>query len=329
MCLLSLAIPTYNRAALLSQALSAIVAQLDDATIPQIEIIIADNASPDDTEAFMCDFIADHPGLPIIYHRQPQNLGGDANVNTLLGLAHGTFFYILSDDDILLPGALAWLLNAIHLYPALDAVCLNMRSFLESPDEAGAPMFALEQDLLMHGRDAALGFLSTWLTFLSGIAFRRAALHGRSYEDKIGKLFLHSYVFIDALSVQGDMLVSSQAWLAIRSGNTGAYNFYETFLTRFAGVLQYAESVGYTRRAVRTALTRHQPFITGFTLTFKLRGAYSQLKPDYGNGIRGLLDVYRYDPIFVLQTILLMLLPQSLAPLARRVRRSVRRRRLP
>ena len=47
--------------------------------------MIADNDSPDDTEAFVARFQAAHPDVAIVYFRQPQTRGGDANVNTLLG----------------------------------------------------------------------------------------------------------------------------------------------------------------------------------------------------------------------------------------------------
>ena len=50
------------------------------------------------------------------------------------------------------------------------------------------------------------------------------------------------------------MLVTAEPFLAVRSNNTGVYNFFQTFLTRFANVLAYAESVGYSRKATREAL---------------------------------------------------------------------------
>jgi len=324
MPLLSLCIPTYNRAALLGEALDAIVGQLDAEAAGQVEIVIADNASPDNTEAFVAGFRAAHPGAPIVYFRQPQNLGGDANVNTLLKLARGDYLYILSDDDILLPGAIARLLAALHHAPPYDAICLNLRTFTTTPDQGSAPIYPLTQDQVLRGRDASLAFLSTWLTFLSAIAFRRERIAGKDYADKVGSLFLHSHVFVDALSPDGAMLVTAQPFLAVRSNNTGVYNFFQTFLTRFADVLVYAESVGYAHAATRAALARHRAFLIGFVLTFKIHGVYGQLKPDYSDGIRRVVQVYRHDLLFLFRIVPLMLLPQPVALAAHRIRRLLR-----
>ncbi len=326
MPLLSLCIPTYNRSALLGEALEAIVGQLDANAVTQVEIIIADNDSPDDTEAFVASFQAAHPGIPIVYFRQPRNLGGDANVNTLLGLAQGAYLYILSDDDILLPGAIAKLLAALRADPPYDAVCLNLCTFATTPDRASAPIFPLAQDQVLHGREAGLAFLSTWLTFLSAMAFRRERIVGRDYTSRIGSYFLHSHVFVDALSPDGDLLVTAQPFLAVRSNNAGAYSFFQTFLTRFANVLAYAESIGYSRKATREALARHRAFILGFVLTFKIHGQYGQLKPDYRDGIRRIVEVYGNDPIFLIRVIPLMLLPQPVALFVRRIRRLIQGR---
>ena len=320
MPILSLCIPTYNRSALLGEALDAIVGQLDADATAQVEIVIADNDSPDDTEAFVTRFQAAHPDAPIVYFRQPQNLGGDANVNTLLKLAHGDYLYILSDDDILLPGAIAKLLTSLRADPPYDAVCLNLCTFANTPDQASAPIFALPQDQVFRGREASLAFLSTWLTFLSAMAFRRERIANKDYADKIGSYFLHSHAFVDALSPNGIMLVTAEPFLAVRSNNTGVYSFFQTFLTRFANVLAYAESIGYSRKATREALARHRPFILGFVLTFKIHGGYGQLKPDYWDGIRRLIQVYGHDPLFLIRVIPLMLLPQSAVLFARRVR---------
>lgn len=59
----SVVIPTYRNAARLLQALEAVAAQ----TVRPLEVVVADDASHDDTAAVVDQFGAAHPGLPIVF----------------------------------------------------------------------------------------------------------------------------------------------------------------------------------------------------------------------------------------------------------------------
>ena len=73
--LLTIAIPNFNRAGYLKELLSLLAAQLRNE--PRVELIISDNASPDETPAVVQDFVA--RGLRVRYTRNVQNIGSDAN----------------------------------------------------------------------------------------------------------------------------------------------------------------------------------------------------------------------------------------------------------
>jgi hypothetical protein len=96
--LVTIAIPTYNRAELLIKAIDSALGQ----TYPKIEVVVSDNASRDDTAARLSE--KHHPRLR--YERQPSNIGSLGNWNACLALAHGEYFIMLSDDDSLTPTAI-------------------------------------------------------------------------------------------------------------------------------------------------------------------------------------------------------------------------------
>lgn len=73
--LLTIAIPNFNRAGYLKELLSLLAAQLRNE--PRVELIISDNASPDETPAVVQDFVA--RGLRVRYTRNVQNIGSDGN----------------------------------------------------------------------------------------------------------------------------------------------------------------------------------------------------------------------------------------------------------
>lgn len=93
--LVSVVIPTHNRAALLKRALESVRAQ----THANLEIIVVDDASDDNT-ARVVDDIEDSR---IRYIRHESNRGGSAARNTGIAAAIGSYIAFLDDDDEWLP----------------------------------------------------------------------------------------------------------------------------------------------------------------------------------------------------------------------------------
>jgi glycosyltransferase involved in cell wall biosynthesis len=91
--LVSIGLPTYNRAVLLARAIDSLLAQ----TWSQLEIVISDNASTDSTQA-VCEAYARRDPR-IRYLRNDVNLGPQRNFLATLEQARGEYFMWLSDDD--------------------------------------------------------------------------------------------------------------------------------------------------------------------------------------------------------------------------------------
>ena len=92
--LVTIAIPTYNRAdGYLREALASAMNQ----TYQNIEIIVSDNCSTDNTERFVKG-ISD-PRLR--YFRHNKNIGANNNFNYCLEQANGDYFLLLQDDDMI------------------------------------------------------------------------------------------------------------------------------------------------------------------------------------------------------------------------------------
>jgi len=128
--LLTLAIPTYNRSANLALLLGMIAPQL--AELPQIELIVSDNASPDDTEQVMRQFLAE--GLQCRYIRNATNIQADPNFLQCYAKATGKYVWIFGDDDVIFPGALAHIVRYLQQEEA-DIVYLQPFGFFHSPNE--------------------------------------------------------------------------------------------------------------------------------------------------------------------------------------------------
>jgi len=102
MYLLTIAIPTYNRAIYLNNQLKSLIKQVEDFT--DIEILICDNCSTDNTKYIVENYIKFNKN--VIYFRQEQNIGLDGNVLSCYENANGKYVWYLSDDDIIFDDAI-------------------------------------------------------------------------------------------------------------------------------------------------------------------------------------------------------------------------------
>ncbi len=110
MDLVSVIVPTYNRASLLKQCHASIIAQ----TYRPLEVVIVDDASTDDTE----DVVAALPwadGVVIRYLKLPQNGGVSKARNCAIRSAAGDIIAFLDSDDVWLPRHLETLVKALRL----------------------------------------------------------------------------------------------------------------------------------------------------------------------------------------------------------------------
>lgn len=96
--LVTIGIPTHNRSPLLMRAVLSALSQ----TYANIEIVISDDASCDDTEARVREF--DDPR--IVFFKLKENAGIARNTNNCLEHASGELLLILNDDDELEQGAI-------------------------------------------------------------------------------------------------------------------------------------------------------------------------------------------------------------------------------
>jgi glycosyltransferase involved in cell wall biosynthesis len=112
--LLTVAIPTFNCAHFLPDAIRSIMRQgLDD-----FEILIVDNASEDNTEEVVRAFENPH----IRYIRNPSNLGSSENGNRCLANSRGRYIKLFCADDVLLDGVLRKQLNILETRPEVALV---------------------------------------------------------------------------------------------------------------------------------------------------------------------------------------------------------------
>ncbi|MGB5218014.1 MAG: glycosyltransferase family A protein [Smithella sp.] len=138
--IVSAIIPTFNRAHLIKHTIESIANQ----TYPDIEIIIVDDGSTDNTSSVVSALSSEYCNRPIHYFNKAN--GGCASARNY-GLKHakGDFIAFLDDDDYWMPDAIASLVFALvnskadFVYSPSIEKYPNGAEIINYPCSAGAP----------------------------------------------------------------------------------------------------------------------------------------------------------------------------------------------
>jgi abequosyltransferase len=235
--LLTIAIPTYNRSELLDQMLSILHAEV--LRHPDVEILISDNGSIDDTPAIVQRYL--DSGWPNIhYQRHAENIGPDANFVSCFDNAQGRYFWLCSDDDIIIEGALDRLLEHLH---DQDYDIIYATSYSFSQDYiAEYQGDALERHYhsVVSAHQFAL-IVNIMFTFISGIIVNKERLDQLPHESPsnfIGTNLIQLSWALPLLCSHRRSLVLWQRVVAARGGNAGGYSFGQVWGERLSGILK-------------------------------------------------------------------------------------------
>jgi glycosyltransferase involved in cell wall biosynthesis len=108
--LLSICIPTYNRAEYLDKCITSIVSQKEFHS-DDVELVISDNASADNTGEIVRQYQNQHKNIR--YFRNDENIL-DSNLPAVIANAHGVFRKLCNDTLIYKNGAIGHMLDVIR-----------------------------------------------------------------------------------------------------------------------------------------------------------------------------------------------------------------------
>ncbi|AQT93349.1 glycosyltransferase family 2 protein [Pseudomonas azotoformans] len=126
--LVSILIPVYNRVDIIAETLSSALAQ----TYEQVEVVVVDNASTDNTWAVICEYA--EKDSRIRPFRNASNLGPVRNWLRCVEEAKGTFAKILWSDDLIAPD---FLVKTVPYFddPEVGFVYTATKIFTRQPNE--------------------------------------------------------------------------------------------------------------------------------------------------------------------------------------------------
>lgn len=128
--LVTIGIPSYNRAdSYLKQAVQSAINQ----TYQNIEIIISDNCSTDNTEMVIRGI--NDPRMR--YFRQSKNIGGLNNANFCVEHANGAYFLLLHDDDLIDNDFVKVCMEAVNYNTDFGIILTGTRTINDNGEKIG------------------------------------------------------------------------------------------------------------------------------------------------------------------------------------------------
>jgi glycosyltransferase involved in cell wall biosynthesis len=184
--LVSIGIPTYNRAdTFLRQALKSALSQ----TYPNIEVIVSDNCSTDNTEEVVKSF--NDPRIR--YFKQKVNIGSVPNANFCVQQAKGDYFLLHHDDDLIDPDFVETCMNVVNHSTDIGII------------RTGTRVVDKDGNVIQESRNTAAGlstteFFRNWFAMKFSIYLCSTLFNARELKAVGGFQSIH-YLFDDVVTI--------------------------------------------------------------------------------------------------------------------------------
>jgi len=198
---------------LLGKTLDSVLPQMTD----EVEIVIIDGASTDETEDVVRGFLEKHPSLH--YYRKNTNSGVDRDYNASIEAARGEYCWFISDDDLIKPGALRRILELAE--KGYSAIVVNAEDWnADFTVPLGKNRLPFAVDRVYQPQEFDQLFIDTvhHLSFIPALVIRRDIWVSREREKYFGSWFTHVGVVFQS-PLPSDTFLVAAPLVAIRNEN--------------------------------------------------------------------------------------------------------------
>ena len=224
--LLTIAIPTFNRNAILLKNLERLMPQMED----WVELLIFDNNSKILVSETVRPIIDNHPEICTRIFRNAENIGGNANVLRCIEFCETEYIWIVGDDDFPVEDAL----RKIYIYISKrDVVWVNFYSEdLCQPKRTEKSSHADLNGFLGELKSInELVFVSTNIYKTSYV--KKGLEFGNMFQEMMAPHLISMISGIERSSTTGNYIISKENLFASISNNadtTTAWPLYKAFL---------------------------------------------------------------------------------------------------
>lgn len=280
LAILTIIVPTYNRAAHLATLLAALRSELQGLE-SSVEVLVSDNASTDSTPEVTAAAARDWPALTI--QRHDRNLGPDGNFLSCIPRVSTRYFWIISDDDCPKRGVLANVLRLLtERRPALVYMQSEWVNPILGPDQGEAVGALRVANLTSLQFSKAV---HVWVTFISGMLIDKERLLTELEGYKINR-FDATYLVqlgwvLPLLRSNGPFLFIADRCILATKANTGGYGLLTVFGVNFTRIVNETFGVNHplARALIGGNITQFLPYRVWEARNPELRPAYTPESP--------------------------------------------------
>ena len=215
--LLTIAIPTYNRAKYLQESLLHITNQLNIQN-QEIDIIVSDNCSTDNTQEVVEKYI--QLGYTISYIKNEINKGADFNIAQCYQLAKTQFVLALSDDDYLVENSINTILEVIKNNLKSGLIHIHIHSNVNEKKIFNKFTNVNEFVEKIH----------YWVTFISGNIVNKDYFSNVDFMKYDGSYFNQINVFFTCLlNAPYNLYINKSMLIGWNDRTELSYNLFEVF----------------------------------------------------------------------------------------------------
>jgi GT2 family glycosyltransferase len=160
---IDIAIPCYNYGRFLRDCVASVLSQ----EIPNLRVLIIDNASTDNSLEIAQQLAADDRRIEVAAHRQ--NLGQHASFNEGIDWASLDYFMVLCADDLLVPGALSRAVSIMERHEEVGFAYGRVYYWRPSAPQPALDPESLDQDWrILEGEDVLRRFCRDGVNHVPG-----------------------------------------------------------------------------------------------------------------------------------------------------------------
>ena len=252
--ILSICIPTFNRAEFLKECLNSVLLSARGFE-QQLEIVISDNASTDSTYDVIRVFQCSDPWIR--YYRKDTTVSAEINFYDVANAATGQYIWVFGDDDRMELGAIECVLAKIESGFGL-IICnysvwdkhFSFRKKLDGLNKGKEQSFA-DPNLLLRRFHLYLGYISA-------VVFRKPIFFMLKYDEyesfvQYGFPFMYS-IYTGVINDKCRATYISASIVRNRSGNASSGDeWYKVFVTGSSLIFDALSTKGYSKEAIHVA----------------------------------------------------------------------------
>jgi glycosyltransferase involved in cell wall biosynthesis len=237
--ILTLIVPTYNRASNLALLLGTLANELIGLK-DQVKVIVGDNASTDHTQKVIESFLNQYNNTEVVRHSV--NRGADENFCSCIDKVSTRHFWLIGDDDLPKKGVIRKVLEVLATAET-DLLYLNSEWMPNIADANSGTAIQTYTIKSLTGKDFARE-VNVWITFISGMVVNLERLRELNPDLKFRRFIGTNLVqlgWILPLLMNGSRFkIIQQQCILATAGNTGGYKLFNVFGTHFPAILDDA-----------------------------------------------------------------------------------------